>query len=94
VSGTNCHLCPGPLNQSAQGAWLGEVVPVGRINLVTDAQLGWTHEFAGTERSVVESFTGAPGASFTVAGAAVPCATRRWSALASRPEWLPAPAST
>jgi uncharacterized protein with beta-barrel porin domain len=58
--------------QSALGARLSDVVPVGGINLALDAGLGWTHEFASTERSAIESFTGGPGGSFTVVGASVP----------------------
>jgi uncharacterized protein with beta-barrel porin domain len=58
--------------QSVLGTQLSDVVPIGQIKVVADARLGWTHEFASTSRSAIESFTGAPGASFTVVGAAVP----------------------
>jgi uncharacterized protein with beta-barrel porin domain len=61
--------------QSVLGARLNDMLRVGRIMLAIDAQLGWSHELAGTARSAVASFTGAPATSFTVAGAAVPSDT-------------------
>ncbi len=42
----------------------------GREKLAMQLRLGWAHEYAGTARPVTASFAGAPGANFTVYGAA------------------------
>jgi autotransporter-associated beta strand protein len=42
----------------------------GREKLAVQMRLGWAHEYADTARPVTAAFAGAPGASFTVFGAA------------------------
>ena len=42
----------------------------GREKLAVQIRLGWAHEYADTTRPVTSAFAGAPGASFTVFGAA------------------------
>ena len=42
----------------------------GREKLALQMRLGWAHEYANTARPVTASFAGAPGANFTVFGAA------------------------
>ena len=42
----------------------------GREKLAVQMRLGWAHEFANTARPVTAAFAGAPGANFTVFGAA------------------------
>ena len=42
----------------------------GREKLVLQMRLGWAHEYANTARPVTAAFAGAPGANFTVFGAA------------------------
>lgn len=42
----------------------------GREKLALQLRLGWAHEYADTSRPVTASFAGAPGANFTVFGAA------------------------
>ena len=42
----------------------------GREKLAVQMRLGWAHEYANTARPVTASFAGAPGANFTVFGAA------------------------
>ena len=42
----------------------------GRERLAMQLRLGWAHEYAGTSRPVTANFAGAPGANFTVFGAA------------------------
>ncbi len=42
----------------------------GREKLAVQMRLGWAHEYADTSRPVTAAFAGAPGASFTVFGAA------------------------
>lgn len=44
----------------------------GREKLALQLRLGWAHEYADTSRPVTASFAGAPGANFTVFGAAPP----------------------
>jgi uncharacterized protein with beta-barrel porin domain len=57
--------------RSALGAELaGAFGPEGREKLALQLRLGWAHEYADTTRPVTASFAGAPGANFTVFGAA------------------------
>ncbi len=57
--------------RSVLGAELaGAFGPEGREKLAVQMRLGWAHEYANTARPVTASFAGAPGANFTVFGAA------------------------
>jgi len=57
--------------RSVMGAELaGAFGPEGREKLALQLRLGWAHEYADTTRPVTASFAGAPGAGFTVFGAA------------------------
>ncbi len=57
--------------RSVLGAeFAGAFGPKGREKLAVQLRLGWAHEYADTTRPVTASFAGAPGASFTVFGAA------------------------
>ena len=57
--------------RSVLGAELaGAFGPEGREKLALQLRLGWAHEYADTTRPVTASFAGAPGAGFTVFGAA------------------------
>ena len=57
--------------RSVLGAELaGAFGPEGREKLALQLRLGWAHEYADTTRPVTASFAGAPGANFTVFGAA------------------------
>ncbi|MDP1909476.1 MAG: autotransporter outer membrane beta-barrel domain-containing protein, partial [Hyphomicrobium sp.] len=53
------------------GAELAGTIDAGwRERLALQFRLGWAHEYADTSRPVTASFAGAPGAAFTVFGAA------------------------
>ena len=53
------------------GAELAGTIDAGwRDKLALQFRLGWAHEYADTSRPVTASFAGAPGAAFTVFGAA------------------------
>ncbi len=57
--------------RSVLGAeFAGAFGPEGREKLALQMRLGWAHEYANTARPVTASFAGAPGANFTVFGAA------------------------
>ncbi|MDP1839597.1 MAG: autotransporter outer membrane beta-barrel domain-containing protein, partial [Reyranella sp.] len=57
--------------RSTIGAELAGSVDAGwRDRLSLQLRLGWTHEYANVSRPVTASFAGAPGAAFTVFGAA------------------------
>jgi len=57
--------------RSVLGAeFAGAFGPEGREKLAVQMRLGWAHEYANTARPVTASFAGAPGANFTVFGAA------------------------
>ncbi len=57
--------------RSVLGAELaGAFGPEGREKLAVQMRLGWANEYANTARPVTASFAGAPGANFTVFGAA------------------------
>jgi len=57
--------------RSVLGAeFAGAFGPEGRERLAVQMRLGWAHDYADTTRPVTASFAGAPGASFTVFGAA------------------------
>ena len=57
--------------RSVLGAELaGAFGPEGREKLAVQTRLGWAHEYADTTRPVTAAFAGAPGANFTVFGAA------------------------
>ncbi len=57
--------------RSVLGAELaGAFGPEGREKLAVQMRLGWAHEYADTARPVTAAFAGAPGANFTVFGAA------------------------
>ncbi len=57
--------------RSTLGAELSGSVDAGwRDRLALQLRLGWTHEYANVSRPVTASFAGAPGAAFTVFGAA------------------------
>jgi outer membrane autotransporter protein len=57
--------------RSTFGAELAGAIDVGlRDKLGLQFRLGWAHEYADVSRPVTASFAGAPGAAFTVFGAA------------------------
>ena len=57
--------------RSTIGAELAGSIDAGwRDRLVLQLRLGWVHEYASVSRPVTASFAGAPGAAFTVFGAA------------------------
>ncbi len=57
--------------RSVLGAeFAGAFGPEGREKLALQMRLGWAHEYANTARPVTAAFAGAPGANFTVFGAA------------------------
>lgn len=57
--------------RSVLGAeFAGAFGPEGREKLAVQMRLGWAHEYADTARPVTAAFAGAPGANFTVFGAA------------------------
>ena len=57
--------------RSTIGAELAGSIDAGwREKLALQFRLGWTHEYASVSRPVTASFAGAPGAAFTVFGAA------------------------
>jgi uncharacterized protein with beta-barrel porin domain len=58
--------------KSTLGARLAADVPVSRWLVASSIQVGWSHEFAPTDRNTTASFAGLPSTVFTVAGAKVP----------------------
>jgi outer membrane autotransporter protein len=58
--------------KSTLGARLAADVPVSRWLIATSLQVGWSHEFAPTDRNTTAYFAGLPSTGFTVAGASVP----------------------
>jgi len=58
--------------KSTLGARLAADVPVSRWLVASSLQVGWSHEFAPTDRNSTAYFAGLPSTAFTVAGARVP----------------------
>lgn len=58
--------------KSTLGARLAADVPVSRWLVASSLQVGWSHEFAPTDRNSIAYFAGLPSTAFTVAGARVP----------------------
>ena len=59
--------------RSVLGAQLGAAIDTGwhdKLDLVL--RLGWSHEYADTDRPVSAAFAGAPAPTFTTQGAAAP----------------------
>ena len=69
----NLNVAPqttGSARSTLGAEFAGAFGPDGREKLAVQIRLGWAHEYADTTRPVTASFAGAPGANFTVFGAA------------------------